>query len=164
MDIIAKRSTTVFASLVRGFMKELGYTHKKIVPQCSLDLDPATAADLTENLVLKVVYMMHTLSVEPSRVFNLDETFCKILPLSEQAWTKGHLKADSHSNSNCQLGQERALEGSDHLFGTDATRHRERLPNPPGHGQFNEHTPKKPFIVIVDAAHCHVSAEYCAEV
>eukprot|EP00971_Amphidinium_carterae_P131742 2609430-Amphidinium_carterae.1 len=38
---------------MRGFMKELRYTHKKIVPQGSLDLDPATAADLTENLVLK---------------------------------------------------------------------------------------------------------------
>eukprot|EP00971_Amphidinium_carterae_P170279 3373731-Amphidinium_carterae.1 len=33
---------------------------------------------------------MHTLSIEPSRVFILDETSCKILPLSEQAWTKVH--------------------------------------------------------------------------
>eukprot|EP00971_Amphidinium_carterae_P003772 74591-Amphidinium_carterae.1 len=31
-------------------------------------------------------------------------------------------------------------------------------------GQLNEHTRKKPFIVIVDAAPCHVSAEYRAEV
>eukprot|EP00971_Amphidinium_carterae_P249481 4952028-Amphidinium_carterae.1 len=64
-------------------MKELGYTHKKIVPQGSLQLDPATAADHTENLVLYLVYMMHTLSVEASRV-NLDETSYKMLPLSEQ--------------------------------------------------------------------------------
>eukprot|EP00971_Amphidinium_carterae_P108125 2140651-Amphidinium_carterae.1 len=34
---------TVSASFVRGFMKELGYTHKKIVFQSSLDFDPATA-------------------------------------------------------------------------------------------------------------------------
>eukprot|EP00971_Amphidinium_carterae_P188033 3732231-Amphidinium_carterae.1 len=47
---------SVSESFVRGFMKELGYTHKKIVPQGSLDLDLATAVDLTENLVLKVVY------------------------------------------------------------------------------------------------------------
>eukprot|EP00971_Amphidinium_carterae_P107331 2126421-Amphidinium_carterae.2 len=31
-------------------------------------------------------------------------------------------------------------------------------------GQLNEHAPKKPFIVIVDAAPCHVSAACRAEV
>eukprot|EP00971_Amphidinium_carterae_P025783 508743-Amphidinium_carterae.1 len=72
-------------------MKEFGYTHKNIVPQGCQDLDPATAVDVTENLVMKVVYMTHTLSIEPSRVFNLDETSCKFFPLSEQTWTKGHL-------------------------------------------------------------------------
>eukprot|EP00971_Amphidinium_carterae_P242979 4824544-Amphidinium_carterae.1 len=125
-----------------------------------------------------VVYMMHTLSVEASSVFNLDVTSCKILPFSEQTWAKGPTVGLSKlvtSNLTatvtpyCQLGQEYGLDGTDHIQGLDLKKNRawtgrcEHTPRNHSLLSLTQLHPKKPFIVIIDAAPCHVSAEYRAE-
>eukprot|EP00971_Amphidinium_carterae_P107235 2124343-Amphidinium_carterae.2 len=53
-----------------------------------VELEKAVALDMSMNLVHKVVYLMSPHGVSKDRVFNLDETFTKLLPFAEYVFVE----------------------------------------------------------------------------
>ena len=81
---------------MRVFLEKIGLSYRRVANTESLDHSEEQKQMVRELLRCRLVWMMHAHSVPWSRVFNLDETAVRYLPLPGHGWQIKGVKAASH--------------------------------------------------------------------
>ena len=87
----------------RRFMRSLGYSFKKPKGELGKEWPEATTRTLRELCQQKIEWTLNDAGItDRSRIINIDETCCKMLPLLERGWTsRGVPSQDRHRSKVC---------------------------------------------------------------
>eukprot|EP00971_Amphidinium_carterae_P277313 5503771-Amphidinium_carterae.1 len=93
---------TVSERWTRRFVKQLGYNFRKCCRQSAVDIPQASATDMQQNLAQKIRYIQWTENIPDNRVWNLDETSCKLLPVGDTGYRMKNRPSNSVGDSRLQ--------------------------------------------------------------
>jgi transposase len=87
-------------SWMHRFLHQMGLSYKKGAGCKQAEMSPEVQADLTENLLLKMVWLRRFHNIEESRTINVDETAMLLLPLAQRGWSPTGQKSLQCSKEN----------------------------------------------------------------
>ena len=173
----------------RTFMRSLGYSVKKPKGELGKEWPEATTRTLRELCQQKIEWTLNDAGItDRSRIINIDETCCKMLPLLERGWLAGqhfvmdtrrnitvflatrHLVPDVHAQLIFQ-GKTSAVEPTNHYPTLLTTSHSESRWTTTTLTAFltwldatvmNPDGSRTPWICFMDVCTVHVSHEFLA--